>query len=98
MTRNNGDTFKWAMRIWGGRDGIDLSTAINRVANRVDDLWTQAWTSLPTRVVLEGLLTAVRVIYPTDAPRGTLAGEQAMIHMIPRARCAPVGGGPLTGL
>ena len=82
--RDHGGNLDWATRTWGGCDWIDLSTGINRVAYPVGEVAAQAWTALPTRVALEGLLAAARVTYATDAPMVALAGAQAAIQMIPR--------------
>src|SRR3954453_10958987 len=69
---------------FGGTDWIDLSTGINRVPYPVPPLPTEAWTTLPTRAALGGLLAAAGTAYRTRAPILAVAGAQSAIQMIPR--------------
>ena len=82
--RDHGGNLDWAMGRWGGSDWIDLSTGINRLPYPVGAITSEAWTALPTRTAVQGLLTAARERYATHAPIVALAGAQAAIQMIPR--------------
>ena len=69
-------------------DWIDLSTGINRVPYPVGTVSAEAWTALPTRAAMAGLLAAARLAYATSVPMVALAGAQAAIQLIPRL-CGP---------
>ena len=82
--RDHGGNLDWARARWGGTDWIDLSTGINRVPYPVGVVSPEAWTALPTRAAMAGLLAAARVAYSTSVPLIALAGAQAAIQLIPR--------------
>jgi cobalamin biosynthetic protein CobC len=86
--RDHGGNLDWAMRHYGGTDWIDLSTGINRAPYPVGPITAEAWTCLPTRAAIQGLIAAARAAYGTAAPMVTLSGAQGAIQMIPRL-CAP---------
>ena len=81
--RDHGGNLDWAVRFYGGTGWIDLSTGINRVPYPVGLVSAGAWTDLPTRSAMEGLLAAARVAYATKAPMVALSGAQGAIQMIP---------------
>lgn len=83
--RDHGGNIDWAIGEFGGQaaDWIDLSTGINRVPYPIPALTPEAWTQLPTRAALDGLIAAARVAYGTTAATLPVAGAQAAIQMIP---------------
>ncbi|WP_339107361.1 threonine-phosphate decarboxylase CobD [Thioclava sp. GXIMD4216] len=88
--RDHGGNLDQAMAIFGGDDWIDLSTGINRVPYPVPALPSQAYTDLPTRSAMEGLLAVARRTYGLkDAAIAALAGAQAAIQTLPH-----IVGGP----
>jgi cobalamin biosynthetic protein CobC len=84
--RDHGGNIDQAIGTWGGAaaDWIDLSTGINRVPYPTPVLSTQAWTRLPPRSEIDGLIAAARTAYRTPAAILPVAGAQAAIQMIPR--------------
>ncbi|WP_284165172.1 threonine-phosphate decarboxylase CobD [Frigidibacter sp. SD6-1] len=86
--RDHGGNIDAARARWGGRaeDWIDLSTGINRMPYPLPPLSTEAWTALPTRAAMEGLIVAARQAYGTQAAVLPVAGAQAAIQMMPRLR------------
>ena len=84
--RDHGGNLDWAISHYGGSaaDWIDLSTGINRVPYPVPELSHEAWTALPTRSAMAGLLRAARTAYRSEAPMVALAGAQAAIQLVPR--------------
>ena len=83
--RDHGGNLDEAMAGFGGTaaDWIDLSTGINRQPWPVPPLPPEAWTALPTRRALAGLIAAAREAWGTEAPMAALAGAQAAIQLIP---------------
>ena len=73
-----------AMACHGGTDWIDLSTGINRQPYPLPPVPAGAWTELPTRAAMAGLLAAGRSAYRTSAAITAVAGAQAAIQLIPR--------------
>ncbi|MCY1126623.1 threonine-phosphate decarboxylase CobD [Frigidibacter sp. RF13] len=90
--RDHGGNIDAARVRWGGRaeDWIDLSTGINRVPYPLPRLSSDAWTALPTRAAMDGLIAAARRAYGTRAAILPVAGAQAAIQMVPRLRAAGV--------
>ncbi|OIQ70895.1 threonine-phosphate decarboxylase [mine drainage metagenome] len=84
--RDHGGNLDWAIGHYGGSaaDWIDLSTGVNRVPYPVPAVSPEAWTALPTRSAMDGLLRAARTAYRTKAPIVALAGAQAAIQLVPR--------------
>jgi len=82
--RDHGGDIDMARARFGGTDWIDLSTGINRVPYPLPPLPVEAWTTLPTRAALAGLLAAAGTAYRTRAPIMAVAGAQAAISLIPR--------------
>jgi cobalamin biosynthesis protein CobC len=82
--REHGGDIDVARARFGGTDWIDLSTGINRVPYPLPPLPREAWTALPTRAAMTGLLAAASAAYGSDAPMLAVAGAQAAIQMIPR--------------
>lgn len=84
--RDHGGNIDAAIATHGGkaREWIDLSTGINRVPYPVPTLTAEAWTQLPTRSAMAGLLSAAMSAYGTRAAILATAGAQAAIQMIPR--------------
>ena len=83
--RDHGGNLDWAMDRWGGSEEswADLSTGINPRPYPVPDLPQRAWSALPTRSDLDGLLGAAQAAYDTKAGVLAVAGAQAAIQMIP---------------
>lgn len=84
--RDHGGNLDWAIGRWGGSvaDWVDLSTGINPHPFPVPTLSERAWTSLPTRSDMQGLVDAARVTYETRAEILPVSGAQAGIQMMPR--------------
>ena len=83
--RDHGGNLDWAIARWGGASEtwVDLSTGINPCAYPVPDIPQIAWTALPTRAELDGLIAAARIAYDTQAGILPMAGAQAAIQLIP---------------
>ena len=83
--RDHGGNLDWAIARWGGASEtwVDLSTGINPCAYPVPDIPQIAWTALPTRAELDGLIAAARIAYDTQAGILPTAGAQASIQLIP---------------
>lgn len=73
-----------AIACHGGTDWIDLSTGINRVPYPLPPVPAAAWTELPTRTEMAGLIAAARSAYRTSAAITAAAGAQTAIQLIPR--------------
>ncbi|MGV8986331.1 MAG: threonine-phosphate decarboxylase CobD [Cypionkella sp.] len=84
--RDHGGNLDWAKARYGGANWIDLSTGINRVPYPVPVLPPEAFTALPPRSAMEGLLIAASRAVGTEAPMVALAGAQAAIQMVPLLR------------
>ena len=84
--RDHGGNLEQARATYGGDDWIDLSTGINRVPYPVPALSAQAFSALPTRPAMAGLLRAARKAYGTAAPMVALSGAQAVIQLVPLLR------------
>ncbi len=87
--RDHGGNIDQAMVRFGGTPGdwLDLSTGINRVSYPVPAIPTDAWQALPTRAAHQRLCAAAAHAYGCGAKHILpVAGAQAAIQMIPRAR------------
>ncbi len=84
--RDHGGNIDWAFKTYGGlmSDWIDLSTGINRVPYPLPPVSAAAWTMLPTRAAMAGLIDTARQTYGATAAILPVAGAQAAIQMIPR--------------
>ncbi|WP_246604989.1 threonine-phosphate decarboxylase CobD [Aquisediminimonas sediminicola] len=82
--RDHGGNIDFARATYGGDDWIDLSTGINRYPYPIPLLPPEAWTALPTRAAMAGLIQAAGAAYDCTAPMLALAGAQAAIQSIPR--------------
>ena len=84
--RDHGGNIDRAIKSFGGvmADWIDLSTGINRVPYPLPPLSAAAWTMLPTRSAMTGLIDTARQTYGGTAAILAVAGAQAAIQMIPR--------------
>ena len=84
--RDHGGNIDWAFKTYGGlmADWIDLSTGINRVPYPLPPVSAAAWTMLPTRAAMAGLIDTARQTYGGTAAILPVAGAQAAIQMIPR--------------
>ena len=83
---DHGGNLDWAKAQFGGTGWIDLSTGINRVPYPVPGLSAEAFSGLPGRSAMAGLLAAARQAYQTDAPLLALGGAQAAIQLVPFLR------------
>ncbi|GLS86536.1 threonine-phosphate decarboxylase [Cypionkella aquatica] len=81
--RDHGGNIDGAIARFGGKDWIDLSTGINRVAYPVPPLQPEDWTMLPTQTAKQALLDVAAKTYHCTAPMLAVAGAQAAIQMIP---------------
>jgi cobalamin biosynthetic protein CobC len=88
--RDHGGNLDEAMARHGAGDWIDLSTGINRRPWPLPTLPAEAWTALPTRSALAGLIDAARAAWQVaPGSAGTaLAGAQAAIQLVPGLRPA----------
>lgn len=82
--RDHGGNIDGAIARFGGRDWIDLSTGINRLAYPIPTLRPEDWTMLPTHTATQALLDVAAKTYGCTAPMLAVAGAQAAIQMIPR--------------
>jgi cobalamin biosynthetic protein CobC len=84
--REHGGNMDAAMAQFGGAraDWLDLSTGINPTPYPLPDLSAEAWTALPTKSEIAGLVAAAGAAYRTKAACLPTAGAQAGIQMIPR--------------
>lgn len=84
--REHGGNMDAAMAQFGGAraDWLDLSTGINPTPYPLPDLSAEAWTALPTKAEIAGLVAAARAAYRTKTACLPTAGAQAGIQMIPR--------------
>ncbi|SEH59787.1 threonine-phosphate decarboxylase CobD [Paracoccus alkenifer] len=83
--RDHGGNLDAARERYGEGDWIDLSTGINRVPYPLPAIPAVAWTALPDRAAMAGLIGAAQAAYATGAEVLPVAGAQAAIQMIPRA-------------
>ena len=84
--RDHGGNLEQARATYGGDDWIDLSTGINRVPYPVPAISAEAFSALPTRAAMAGLLQAAAKAYGTLAPMVALSGAQAVIQLVPMLR------------
>lgn len=83
--RDHGGNLDAARTRYGEGEWIDLSTGINRVPYPLPAIPAVAWTALPDRAAMAGLVGAAQAAYATGAEVLPVAGAQAAIQMIPRA-------------
>ncbi len=87
--RDHGGNIDAAKARFGGTDWIDLSTGINRQPYPLPTLPAYVWTDLPTQAAQNGLISAARAAYGTQAAMIALAGAQAAIQLIPLLSSRP---------
>jgi cobalamin biosynthetic protein CobC len=84
--RDHGGNLEQARATYGGDDWIDLSTGINRVPYPVPAISAEAFSALPTKAAMAGLVRAAFTAYGTNAPMVALSGAQAAIQLVPLLR------------
>ncbi len=85
MSRDHGGDLDRAVAEYSGRDWIDLSTGINRIAYRVPLIEARLWTDLPRAADLLRLKTAAAALYGLPEARILpVSGAQAAIQLYPR--------------
>lgn len=89
--RDHGGNIDAAIAEFGGTSSnwVDLSTGINPRPYPVPAVSNTAWSTLPTRAVMAGLINSAKASFGTNWAGMACAGAQAGIQMLPRL--LPVG-------